>query len=174
MSKIRLLHCFASLFLIILLSQSWFGIVLAVTVENNPFYGLSNTRINSIENLTNDKIIKVKMEYTTETIDLVSPVFFKITLYYSNTNKVVFHADTDVMISKDDNELFRESSQYSQPFVHTPNGIVLSSFKFPEAGQYLITVKILGINFVPIAPTDANFVADVTNLGDKYGINISV
>jgi hypothetical protein len=56
--------------------------------------------------------------------------------------------------------------------VHTPNGIVLSSYKFPESGQYMITVKILGINFMPVNPQQVNFTANVNDSNDKYLIGI--
>ena len=80
--------------------------------------------------------------------------------------------DTDIMVYKDGNELYKASNAYSQPFVHTPNGIVLSSYNFPDSGQYTITVKILGINFMPVNVKQVNFIANVTDLNDKYKIDI--
>lgn len=174
LSKRQAFHSIILLLLVVLLSKNDSGNVLAVIVENNPFYGLSNAKINSVENLTNDKLIKVKLEYAPETFDVNSPEFFRTTLYYSDTNQVVLHADTDIVISKNGNEIYKESDEYSQPFVHTPNGIVLSSFNFPEAAEYEINVKILGINFMPIAPKDANFIANVTASNDGYVINIGI
>lgn len=50
------------LIILVLMSENQSGNVLAVIVENNPFYGLSNAKINSVENLTNDKQIKVRLE----------------------------------------------------------------------------------------------------------------
>ncbi|MGB8027653.1 MAG: hypothetical protein WCE95_08615 [Nitrososphaeraceae archaeon] len=62
------------------------------------------------------------------------------------------HADTDIAISKNGKELYKASSEFSKPFVRTPDGIVLSSYKFPDLGQYIIPAKILGINFMPVNP----------------------
>jgi hypothetical protein len=80
------------------------------------------------------------------------------------------HADTDIAISKNGKELYKASSEFSQPFVHTPN--VLSSYKFPDSGQYIITAKILGINFIPINPKQVDFIVNVTESNDKYNIEI--
>jgi hypothetical protein len=82
------------------------------------------------------------------------------------------HADTDIAISKNGKELYKASSEFSQPFVHTPNGIVLSSYKFPDSGQYIITAKTLGINFMPVNPKQVDFIVNVTESNDKYNIEI--
>lgn len=144
----------------------------AIIVENNPFYGLSNAEIKTVESSTDDNLINIKLEYAPQALQIGSPEFFKATLFYKDTNEVVKHADTDIVISKDGNELFNTSSEYRQPFVHTPNGIVLSSYRFPEAGQYVITVKILGINFMPVNTKQVNFSANVTESNDKHLIGI--
>jgi hypothetical protein len=156
----------------ILLLTNGIGIVNALIVENNPFYRLSNDKIKSIESNTNDSLTKVKLEYSPIEVQNGSPEFFKATLFYGNTDKIILHADTDILISKDGNELYKASNEFSQPFVHTPNGIVLSSYKFPDSGQYIITVKILGINFMPVNPKQVNFVANVTDSNDNYLIDI--
>jgi hypothetical protein len=77
------------------------------------------------------------------------------------------------MITKNGKELYKESTQFSQGNVHTPNGIVLSSYKFPGAGQYIISVKIAGINFIPITPKQVNFVANITESNHNYQVNIA-
>ena len=68
---------------------------------------------------------------------------------------------------------FKESSGYSKPYVHTPNGVVLSSYKFPDSGQYVISVKVLGLNFMPVNPKQVNFSTNVTHSNDKYLIQIA-
>jgi hypothetical protein len=156
----------------ILLLTNGTDIVNALIVENNPFYGLSNDKIKSVESNTNDSLTKVKLEYAPTEVQSGLPEFFKATLFYANTDKIVLHADTDMLISKDTKELYRASNEFSQPFVHTPNGIVLSSYKFPDSGQYIITVKILGINFMPVNPKEVNFTANVTDSNNKYLIDI--
>ena len=109
--------------------------------ENNPFYGLSNDPIRSVESITGDNLIRVKLEYAPSGIQIGSSEFFKAPLFHNEKNEIVLHADTDIAISKIGKELYKASSEFSQPFVHTPNGIVLSSYKFPDSGQYIITAK---------------------------------
>jgi hypothetical protein len=165
------------LFHIILL----FGFVLILKVplsvsgiifENNPFYGLSNDPIRSIESTTDDNLIRVKLEYAPSAIQIGSPEFFRATLFYNEKNEIALHADTDIAISKNGKELYKASSEFSQPFIHTPNGIVLSSYKFPDSGKYIITAKILGIKFMPVNPKQVDFIVDVTESNDKYNIEI--
>jgi len=140
--------------------------------ENNPFYGLNNDPIRSVEAIIDDNLIKVKLEYAPSAIQIGTPEFFRATLYYNDKNEIVLHADTDILISKNGKELYKASSEFSQPFVHTPNGIVLSSYKFPDSGQYIITAKILGINFMPVSPKQVDFTVNVTESNDKYNIEI--
>ncbi|MDP9489335.1 MAG: hypothetical protein M3P28_03920 [Thermoproteota archaeon] len=61
--------------------------ILGVIVENNPFYGMSNEKINSIESTTIDNFIRVKLEYSPNLVDPNSPEFFKFTLTYTDTNE---------------------------------------------------------------------------------------
>ena len=159
-------------FTLILILKNGFGNVNALIVENNPFYGQSNAEIKSVESITDDNLINIKLEYAPAEFQLGSPEFFKSTLFYKDTNEPVLHADTDIIISKDGKELYKASNEFSQPLVHTPNGIVLSSYKFPDSGQYLITVKILGINFMPVNAKQVNFTANVTDSNDKHLVNI--
>jgi hypothetical protein len=171
MKLVPLLHILLLLAFIMLLRNEH-GNVNAIIIENNPFYGLSNAEIKSVESSTDDNLINIKLEYAPEAFQIGSPEFFKATLFYKETNQMVLHADTDIIISKDSNELSKASSEYRQPFVHTPNGIVLSSYKFPDSGQYVITVEILGINFMPVNPKQVSFTANVTDSNNKYLIDI--
>jgi hypothetical protein len=113
-----------------------------------------------------------QLEYAPEAFKIGIPEFFKATLSYEDTNEIALHADTDIVISKDGKELFKESSRYSKPYVHSTNGIVLSSYKFLDSGQYVISVKVLGLNFMPVKPKQVNFAANVTHSNDKYLIQI--
>ena len=158
--------------IIIFLSENEVAVVNAVIVENNPFYGLSKAKINSVESITNDNLIRIKLEYAPEVIEIGFPEFFKITLYYADKNEIALHADTDIVVSKNGKELYKASNEFSQPFVHTPNGIVLSSYKFPDSGQYEITVKVLGINFMPVSPTHASFTTEVIDSNNTYLVEI--
>jgi hypothetical protein len=158
--------------IIIFLSENEVAVVNGVIVENNPFYGLSNAKINSVESITNDKLIRIKLEYAPEVIEIGSPEFFKVTLLHADKNEIALHADTDIVVSKNGKELYKASNEFSQPFVHTPNGIVLSSYKFPDSGQYVITVKVLGINFMPVSPMYASFTTEVIDSNNKYLVEI--
>ena len=169
--KVGCLFCSIILLLIfILLPENEF--VNALIVENNPFYGLSNQKIKAVESTTDNNLINVKLEYAPQAFKIGIPEFFKATLSYKDTNEIALHADTDIVISRDGKELFKESSGYSKPYVHTPNGIVLSSYKFPDSGQYVISVKVLGLNFMPVNPKQVNFATNVTHSNDKYLIQI--
>ena len=118
-------------------------------------------------------MIKIKLEYAPEAFEIGSPEFFKVTLYHADTNEIVLHADTVIVESKNGNELYKASNEFSQPFVRSPNGIVLSSYKFPDSGQYVISVKVIGINFMPENPNQASFTTNVTDTNDKYLIEIA-
>ena len=62
---------------------------------------------------------------------------------------------------KDNQEIFRASSVTGQPLLHTAEGVVTIPYKFDQAGKYLITVSVMGINFIPIRTEVANFNLDV-------------
>ena len=160
------------LFIFILLSKNELTNINALVVENNPFYGLSNEKIKTVQSTTDDNLINVKLEYAPDAFKIGSPEFFKATLSYNDTNELALHADTDIVISKDGKELYKESKGFSQGYVHTPNGIVLSSYKFPDPGQYVISVKVLGLNFIPVNPKQVSFTTNVTDSNDKYSIQI--
>ena len=170
MKGLPLLHIILLLSFILILKIP--ANVSGLIFENNPFYGLNNDPIRSVEAIIDDNLIKVKLEYAPSAIQIGSPEFFRATLYYNDKNEIVLHADTDILISKNGKELYKASSEFSQPFVHTPNGIVLSSYKFPDSGQYIITAKILGINFMPVSPKQVDFTVNVTESDDKYDIDI--
>lgn len=172
MSLGRFFHIILLLAFILLLKNEP-GNLNALIVENNPFYGLDNEKVNSIESTTDDKLINIKLEYAPKAFQTGTPEFFKVTLFYKNNNQRVLHADTDIIIAKDGKELYKESNEFSQPYVHTPNGIVLSSYKFPSSGQYVISVKVVGINFMPVDPKQVNFATNITESNDKYLVNIA-
>jgi hypothetical protein len=157
----------------ILFAKNGLGNINALIVENNPFYGLSNEKVKSVESTTNDNLINIKLEYSPEKIHPGSPEFFKVILHYKNNNQSVFHADTDVIITKNGKELYKESNEFSQPYVHTPNGIVLSSYKFPSAGHYVISIKVVGINFMPVSPKQVNFATNISEFNHNYLVNIA-
>jgi hypothetical protein len=129
--------------------------------------------VKSIESTTDDNLINIKLEYSPQAFQIDSPEFFKVTLFYKNNNQSALHADTDVIISKYGKEIYKESNEFSQPYVHTQNGIVLSSYKFLGSGHYVISIKIVGINYMPLNTKQVNFAANVTESKDKYLVNIT-
>ena len=64
--------------IIILLSEDEVAVVNGVIVENNPFYGLSNEKIKAVESITDDNLIKIKLEYAPELIEIGSPELSKL------------------------------------------------------------------------------------------------
>jgi len=163
----------AILLVFILFAKNEFGNINALIVENNPFYGLSKEKVKSVESMTVDNLINIKLEYSPQAFQTGSTEFFKATLFYKTDNQRVLHADTDIIIIKDGKEIYKESNEFSQPYVHTPNGIVLSSYKFPGSGQYVISIKVVGINFMPVDPKQVNFATNITESNGKYLVNIA-
>jgi hypothetical protein len=61
--------------------------VSGIIFENNPFYGLSNDAIRSVESMTDDNLIRVKLEYAPSAIQIDSPEFFRATLLHNEKMK---------------------------------------------------------------------------------------
>jgi len=102
------------LLVFILFTRNELGNINALIVENNPFYGLSNEKVKSVESTTKDNLINIRLDYSPQTIQRGSPEFFKVNLFYKNNNQSVLHADTDVIITKNGKELYKESNQFLQ------------------------------------------------------------
>ena len=172
-NKRKFFYCVSLLLVTFLLLISKQEYILGVLVENNPFYGLSNAKINSIETTTIDNFIRVKLEYSPNLVETNSPEFFKVTLTYTDTNQIVKHADSDIIVTKDGEEIYKASDEFSTPIVHTRNGLVLMSYVFPDPGTYIISVNIVGIYFNPIDPKQVNFTANIGESNNKYAIGIT-
>ena len=67
------------------------------------------------------------------------------------------HVDCDLIIEKDNIELFKLSSKYGESVYHAISGTFLASYQFNETGIYKISVELEGINFIPITPVFASF-----------------
>ena len=67
------------------------------------------------------------------------------------------HVDCDLIIAKDNIELFKLSSKYGESVYHSISGTFLASYQFNETGIYKISVELVGINFIPITPVLARF-----------------
>ena len=77
MKGLPLLHIILLLSFILILKIP--ANVSGLTFENNPFYGLSYDPIRSVESITDDNLIKVKLEYAPSAIQIGSPEFFRAT-----------------------------------------------------------------------------------------------
>ena len=58
--------------------------------------------------------------------------------------------------------MFKASKQYGEPLIHSPNGILLTSFGFNETGRYTLSVEVGGLNFFPIKPVFVDFFATIS------------
>jgi hypothetical protein len=152
----------------------------ALIVENNPFHRQSNAE-KFVKSLTHANLINIRLEYVPAEFQIGLSEFFKSKLFCKDTNKQVLH-EGDIIDYKDGNELYRTSNAFTQPFVHTPNGVVLSSDNFPDSGQYTIPdsgqytieVKVLGIEYMPVNAKQVNFIGNVTDSEDNYKIDIGM
>ena len=108
---------------------------------------------------TDGKSLNVKIEPSPFPVT-AGDVKLKIS-FLQPSNIVQVHVDYDVSIMKDNQEIFRASSVTGQPLLHTAEGVVTIPYKFDQPGKYLITVSVMGINFIPIRTEVANFNLDV-------------
>ena len=142
----------------------------ASVVNNTNASGVNNTNsgskiaIMSISSAstttsTDAKSLNVKIEPSPFPVT-AGDVKLKIS-FLQPTNIVQVHVDYDVSIMKDNQEIFRASSVTGQPLLHTAEGVVTIPYKFDQPGKYLITVSVMGINFIPIRTEVANFNLDV-------------
>ena len=158
---------------ILLVSKSHTPLVYAVEVQNNPFYGLSDAEIHSFEAATEDKSINVRLEHSPKIFKNDNTEFFRISLFHNENQQRALHTDCDLIISKNGKELFKASNDFSQPFIHTASGIFLSSYEFRDLGNYTITIKIMGINYLPVVTKQVNFTATIANSSNENMINVA-
>ena len=138
----------------------------SLVVANNPFYSLSNAKIQSVKSHTSDGSLLVELEYSPDIVKKDELTFFKINFFDSDSKDRTRHVDCDLIIRKNETELFTASKQYGETFIHSPNGILLTSFGFNETGKYTISVEAEGLNFIPIKPVLADFSATVSKMSD--------
>jgi hypothetical protein len=145
-------------------SQSVFSLIIA----NNPF-SMSNARIDSVNDTTSDGKFLVDLEYTPELARKGQLTFLKINLFDDIGDKQtrIGHFYCDLIILKDNIELFKISRKYGEPLYHVISGTFLASFPFNETGIYKVAVEVAGINFIPIKPVFVNFSAIVPPTSDE-------
>ena len=137
-------------------------------IANNPF-SMSNAKIESVKGITSDGKFLVVLQYDPEQAKKGQITFLRIDMFdnLKNNQTRLRHVDCDIIIVKDNNEVFKISSKYGEPLYHVISGTFLSSYQFNESGIYKISVELAGINFIPINPVFVNFSAVVPASPEK-------
>ena len=118
---------------------------------------MSNAKIQGVKGHTSDGKLLVELEYSPEVVKKDELIFFKINFFDSDSNDRTRHVDCDLIVRKSGMGLFKASKQYSEPLIHSPNGILLTSFGFNETGRYTLSIEVGGLNFFPIKPLFVDF-----------------
>ena len=129
----------------------------SLVIAKNPFYSMSNAKIQVVKGHTSDGKLLVELEYSPEVVKKDEVTFFRINFFDSDSNDRTRHVDCDLIVRKSGTELFKASKQYGEPLIHSPNGIYLTSFGFNETGRYTLSVEVGGLNFFPIKPLFVDF-----------------
>jgi hypothetical protein len=107
---------------------------------------------------TSGGTLDVLLEPSPNPIKNAQDTKFKVTFLQKGTDTVQVHIDYDFIILKDNStEVFRASKQTGQPLLHTAEGVVTIPFTFQDAGNYIIKVPVMGINFIPISTEYSEF-----------------
>lgn len=140
---------------IIVLGNCHFGYSL---IANNPF-AMSNAKIKNVKGTTSDGKFLIELEYSPEKARKGQVTFLRIDLFDNlmNNQTTLRHVDCDLIIEKDNIELFKLSSKYGESVYHAISGTFLASYQFNKTGIHKISVELEGINFIPITPVFANF-----------------
>jgi hypothetical protein len=144
-------------------------------IANNPF-AMNNAKIKSVKSTTQDGKYLVELEYSPEQAKKGQVTFLRIDLFDNllNNQTRLRHVDCDLIIEKNNIELFRLSSKYGESVYHSISGTFLTSYQFNETGIYKISVKLEGINFIPIVPVLTSFsVAVPTNSSENFNIGLA-
>ena len=116
----------------------------------------------NVKGITSDGKFLRELEYSPEQAKKGQVTFLRIDLFdnlMKNTIKEPGFGMSigDLIIEKDNIELFKLSSKYGESVYHAISGTFLASYQFNETGIYKISVELEGINFIPITPVFANF-----------------
>jgi len=155
--------------LIIILGQSHVGFSLIVS---NPFV-TSNADIKNIKGTTADGKYLIEIQYSPEQASKGKVTFLRIDLFDNTMNNQtrLSHVDCDLIIEKDQSEVFKLSSKYGEPLYHSISGTFLASYQFNKPGVYTMSVELSGINFVPVVPV---FVSFNVSVPDNETENLSI
>ncbi len=144
-------------------------------IANNPF-AMSNAKLKNVKSTTSDGKYLLELEYSPEQAKKGQVTFLRIDLFDNlmNNQTRLRHVDCDLIIAKDNIELFKLSSKYGESVYHSISGTFLASYQFNETGIYKISVELVGINFIPITPVLAGFnVAVPTNSSKNLRISLA-
>lgn len=137
---------------------------------------MSNAKIKNIKGTTSDGKFLIELEYSPEQVKKGQVTFLRIDLFDNlmNNQTRLRHVDCDLIIAKDNIELFKLSSKYGESVYHSISGTFLASYQFNETGIYKISVEMVGINFIPITPVYASFnVAVPANSSGNLNISLA-
>ena len=76
----------------------------SVVIANNPFYSMSNAKIQSVKGHTSDGKLLVGLEYSPEVIKKDELPFFKINFFDSDSSDRTRHVDCDLIVKKSGTE----------------------------------------------------------------------
>jgi len=137
---------------------------------------MSNAKIKNVKGTTSDGKFLIELEYSPESAKKGQVTFLRIDLFDNlmNNQTRLRHVDCDLIIAKDNIELFKLSSKYGESVYHSISGTFLASYQFNETGIYKISAELEGINFIPITPVFANFnVAVPVNSSENLRVNLA-
>jgi hypothetical protein len=144
-------------------------------IANNPF-AMNDANIKNVKGTTHDGKYLIELEYSPEQAKKGQVTFLRIDLFdnlLSNQTRLR-HVDCDLIIEKNNIELFKLSSKYGESVYHSISGTFLTSYQFNETGIYKISVELEGINFIPIVPVFTSFnVAVPSNSSDNSSISLA-
>jgi len=144
-------------------------------IANNPF-AMNNANIKSVKGITHDGKYLVELQYSPEQAKKGQVTFLRIDLFDNlvNNQTRLRHVDCDLTIDKNNIELFKLSSKYGESLYHSISGTLLTSYQFDETGIYKISVKLEGINFIPIIPVFTSFNVSVpSNSSENLRISLA-
>ena len=96
-------------------------------IANNPF-AMSNAKIKNVKGTTPDGKYLIELEYSPEQAKKGQVTFLRIDLFDNlmNNQTRLRHIDCDLIIAKDNIELFKLSSKYGESVYHAISGTFLA------------------------------------------------
>jgi hypothetical protein len=97
---------------------------------------MSNAKIKNVKVTTSDGKYLIELGYSPEQAKKGQVTFLRIDLFDNliNNQTRLRHVDCDLIIAKDNIELFKLSSKYGESVYHSISGTFLASYQFNETG----------------------------------------